>query len=608
MSTYEKNMEFFRKNADGLYRIVQESSAITNITIEETEDEFNFKLLTDDINCFIHSIYNIEHEMEMMFKDVSKDVDTIILFGIGNGKAIKYILDKYKYIKTIAIVEPSLQIFKKCLEIYDMTKLSQKNCKINFIVNQTEEEVINSLMNEIFTSNNTAFVNHIYYCNIFFSYSKKITTDLSKQLKITHGSCITVSSQWDLWNLNSIRNLKQRDIVPIEEIKDRFKGKTAVIVSAGPSLNKNIDLINTIKDKAIIIAVGSAIKVLDSKGIIPHFRVVIDAFNGQMDVVEAIDTKSTDIMFSNQVYFEILPNYKGNKIRYVLDSDFLGKYIYKKGGIEYIEFKSGASVANGALDLICGIGCNRVIFMGQDLSYTKGERLHAKGVIAKAEEADIEWVNNQEQIPIENIYGDTVYTLNPLLQMKYMLERTVKKYPNIQFLNATEGGIGIEGVLNRELKDIMEKELVSEPKFNMEDISLVLTNNDIKKEYSDKIQVALNYMETELKELNEIQIEINHFLVKVEKLKNKNKLKNLNKIENDLMYVEKLMLKMSENSLYKEVIDNVLKVDLFSIEKAYAYRGNDREKIIDSNEKIIKESFYKISKYINMSISLLEEK
>ncbi|NSJ92692.1 DUF115 domain-containing protein, partial [Coprococcus sp. MSK.21.13] len=333
--------------------------------------------------------------------------------GIGNGYALEYIIENYKNLYEIIVVEPSLQIFKAYLQNNDLNKILKKDLHITFMVNKKEAFVVDALYFKMLESKNISMVFHVSYCSVFNSYYNNMTINLAKLLKVKTGDIVTFAGQWQLWLMNSIKNLKIENTMPIESIIDVFKKKTAVIVSAGPSLNKNIHLIEKLKEKAIIFAVGSAIKILDSKGIVPHFRVAIDGFPAENKIFNNIHTNASALMFTNQLYYEILPKYKGNKIRYILESEYLGKYIYKKVDIPFREFLSGASVANGTLNFLCGVGCKRIIFMGQDLSYTE-EGLHAKGL--STEKEDKKWIEKQKYTVVENIYGEKVYAIDAYLQ------------------------------------------------------------------------------------------------------------------------------------------------------------------------------------------------
>src|SRR5678815_5014784 len=59
-------------------------------------------------------------------------------------------------------------------------------------------------------------------------------------------------------------------------LENRHKGEPAVIVSAGPSLRKNIDLLQRLQDKAVLVAVQTTLQPLLEKGIRPHFVTSLD--------------------------------------------------------------------------------------------------------------------------------------------------------------------------------------------------------------------------------------------------------------------------------------------------------------------------------------------
>ncbi|EJP6470962.1 motility associated factor glycosyltransferase family protein [Clostridium botulinum] len=608
MAIYEKNLNFLKDNNPLLYKTVVEDSPLQKIDLEEIDDQDNYIIKSNESKCFMHSIYNIENETKMMLNNVENNVNTIILFGLGNGYTLNYIIKKYENLYDIVVIEPSLDVFKMYLENHDFTNFfkhkSKKNLYMTFIVNESEDFVVDEIAFEMMNSKNAAMIFHVSYCSVFNSYYNNMMINLSKQLKVNTGSIVTLAYQWQLWLFNSIKNLRVRDIIPIENIKDIFKEKTVVIVSAGPSLNKNIHLIEKLKEKSIILAVGSAIKVLESKGIVPHFRVALDAFPTEKKVVvDEINTSSSILMFSNQLYYGILPEYHGGKTRYIVQSDYLGKYIYEKNNISYIEFGSGASVANGALNILCQLGCKRIIFMGQDLSYTE-EGLHAKGV--STEKEDKEWSKKQEYTIVENIFGEKVYSITPYLQMKYTMEDTIKKYQGIEFLNATEGGLGIDGTENIKVQQVLDEKLKEEENLKIKEIQCIFDDEKIKKEYNEKIKNGLCIMKKELLEVSEIQNEIIMFIRKIDKLKQKNG--SLNRIENEIRYLETLEKRLEEIPVYKEVIVKALQADILSIQTGFRYKGSDREKIIESKEKIIINTIIKVKEYIELAYKLIEDK
>lgn len=604
MNYYNENLEFLKENAKQLYEILENETPTSSLLIEEFEN--NCILKTGKINCFMHSIYNVDEEMQMTFKNVEENADAIILFGIGEGYAFEHILKKYKKLKKLIIIEPSLEIFKRSLIKYNMKNIFEPQnwdyqIDITFIVNRDEFFAAKLLFNELIAAKNIFFVKHVYASELFKEYDIKLREELSKQIELTKGSLATVSVQWRIWLINSIKNLKQQKVVPIEQIQDIFKGKTAILVSAGPSLNKNIEKIKDMKENSIIIAVGTAIKVLDAHGIKPHFRAAIDAYVAEKKIFENLNIKNVPLLFSNQLFYEILDNYEGIGIRYVLDSDFWSKYFYENMRIPFTEFKSGPSVANGILDMLCVLNCKTIVFMGQDLSFTT-PKLHARGITEDAEKDDDNWVRQQQWVEVEDIYGEKSYTIPQYLHMKYAMERTIKNYPEINFLNATEGGIGLEGAENITADGVvlqLEKE-----KLNFEiELEASLNIDSTFEKYNNLINKELLKIENSLSDIIEVQNEIISFSTMLQK--NISRSIDIKRLNRDFDYLEKLMFKLELDPFFREVIKNDLRADLFSIDfNLNKMRGVEEE--IECRVKTLIRKINRISEYITLCEELFQ--
>ncbi|NMB96575.1 MAG: hypothetical protein GYA02_08180 [Clostridiaceae bacterium] len=137
MQLYEKNLKFLEAKAPLLYKTITEETPLYQINIEKIQDQNNYIMESKEAKCFMQSVYDIENEVKMMLNKTGKDVDTIILFGIGNGYALEYIIQNYEGLHEVIIVEPSVQIFKSYLENNDFSALLKlkKDLVISFILN-----------------------------------------------------------------------------------------------------------------------------------------------------------------------------------------------------------------------------------------------------------------------------------------------------------------------------------------------------------------------------------------------------------------------------------------------------------------------------------------
>lgn len=172
-----------------------------------------------------------------------------------------------------------------------------------------------------------------------------------------------------------------------------LKNVPGVLVSAGPSLPKSFDQLKLLKNKAFILACDTALKPLLKANIIPHAIFVLDAQKhtlfhliGETDLEKII--LFTDIVINPFVLRNINPGAVIFSTTSRSNQNISGKFIKQTTpGTEFIEdihgqmgcLQSGGSVATSAFDLLRFLGCNSIIFTGQDLAYT-GRQIHSCGV------------------------------------------------------------------------------------------------------------------------------------------------------------------------------------------------------------------------------------
>ena len=278
MNFYEENLNLFKNKIPMLYETVVNEKSIFDIGLESVNETFNYTVTKDDKKCFIHSVFDINEEMNQMFKKVDKNVNTLIIFGVGCGYVLNYVKDNFKSIKNILIIEPSLEIFKifmKNVNIYDEIKQYEN---ITFVVNKNAHYATGLLFEYIKDkiAKSMSIVYNISYRTIFDGYYESINKTLVDFISKTKINLVTNTYFKEQWTYNPIINMTKEGML-INNLFDKFNGKSAIIVSAGPSLNKNIHLLKYAKDKALIASVGTASKILESNNIKPHFRFAMDS-------------------------------------------------------------------------------------------------------------------------------------------------------------------------------------------------------------------------------------------------------------------------------------------------------------------------------------------
>lgn len=130
--------------------------------------------------------------------------------------------------------------------------------------------------------------------------------------------------------------------------------------------------------------------------------------------------------------------------------------------------ETGGSVAHVAFSVAQILGFKTIIFVGQDLAYPN-DKGHAEASYGGGKENDIK---NQDKVlfEVEDIYGGKVKTEYNMNEYRIWFERAVLTYPDIRFIDATEGGAKKAGMEIMTLKEAIERECDTEKYIDFHDV------------------------------------------------------------------------------------------------------------------------------------------
>ncbi len=246
------------------------------------------------------------------------------------------------------------------------------------------------------------------------------------------------------------------------QLKGQFQGVPAVICGAGPSLNREIEELRKLEDRALIIAGGSAVTALSRAKLRPHLEMAMDPNPEEYERFQNTSSGDIPLIYNTRLFPEVFEMRTG-PLGY-LQSGTGGsgeRWMEEKLNIPVIPQEEGfdleaLSVTTAAIQYAVTLGCNPIILVGIDLAFTD-QKAYAEGVTEN--EGTVSTSAISEQCLIRpDIYGKPVET-----QVKWIMEsesigKYAKAYPNTTFLNATSGGIGFPGIRNCRLDEIsMEK-------------------------------------------------------------------------------------------------------------------------------------------------------
>lgn len=349
--------------------------------------EYSFELLeakSGDINLLFNNILlhdNIDPQEEAynIFHNMSDDSKSSvnILFGLGLG----YVFTRFALNSQgkIIVFEPNIDILRITLEVADLSDyLSKDNILIVDSISDLEKYIekfyfANAKLNLI-SHKQDGYKSH--FLSSYANLNSQILSELLQKIEFIKGlyennynnlflNCIN-------WTIAGIENLPEvMEHHELENLRNKFTDKPAVIISAGPSLDKNINVLKDYQNKAVIFCVGTALKTAVKHSIKPDFLTIVE-HNDCTSQVEGIDTSDMNMIlmpFTHEKFHKIKTKRKFN---FYPKNDFTALWLANLLDIPTEDYHNKGTVSLCALFSAKILGCNPIIVMGQDLAYTDG--------------------------------------------------------------------------------------------------------------------------------------------------------------------------------------------------------------------------------------------
>lgn len=250
-----------------------------------------------------------------------------------------------------------------------------------------------------------------------------------------------------LFENNSRENFKYYDEY-VDGLRLDFEGKDVVIVAAGPSLDKNVNLLKNKKPNMIILAVETVFRKLLNLGIDVDYMIVTDANSRVYAHISGLEDRQIPMLYLATAYKRFAMNYKGKKYLICQNGYDKAEELAQKNGWHLYE--TGGSVSTTALDVCIHLDCRSIAFIGLDLAYT-GNLAHAEGTSRR----DSGGTEDMQKVPA--IGGGTVPASKIfVIYNKWIAERVKRSDVTMPIYDATEGGAVVPGLTVVTLKEYME--------------------------------------------------------------------------------------------------------------------------------------------------------
>ena len=349
------------------------SEKIIKITELKNEIYFAQTVLNEPnlvYNGFVlHDLNGAENEaVEIFNKTENHPLMLHVIYGFGLGYLFQQFANNSKGI--VLLYEPNIEILAATLEVVDFTnELSRRNV---YVFN--DFETLLEVYKKSYTQDSKTVI------SLLPSYNRIFTEELKAfvhNLQWEMGAIIIDNNYIRGRLLTSIKNVfENMEYVikepPITVLKNLYKNKTALVVSAGPTLDKNLDTIKQNREKFVLIAVGNATRTLCLNGITPDFVTIVDMCNSTSQI-EGLDLSNSNLILEPLTNLDMHKAAFKNIFSYPSVTSFANTLWADWAGIDVSDLVSIGTVSYMALYCAVIFGCKDIILVGQDFAYVDGK-------------------------------------------------------------------------------------------------------------------------------------------------------------------------------------------------------------------------------------------
>ncbi|EPC8378979.1 motility associated factor glycosyltransferase family protein [Campylobacter jejuni] len=582
--------ELFNKNIEALSNILLKES-LKEIKSSKFElilgkDNLDINLKDTSDNTFLYE--NVIDELNSMlntYNDKYLLYPVLYFYGFGNGILFKALLQNKNH-QHIVVFEKDIEIIWIMFHILDFSNELQNS---RLMILQTSSLDIEFFSN--FCSSKPFFqFSRIYFLELMSHYYERFHEDvleLNKKLAETFKYSIVSHGNDPLDALQGIEqfvyNLPSMITHPSYTkllSKRKNLSDTAIIVSTGPSLTKQLPLLKKYANKATIFCADSAYPILAKHDIKPDYVCMLERseftaefFNhdfGEFDREVCFIIKS--VVHPNAI------NYLTKKTdNFTLVSTYASFINYLKLD-HFGYFNMGFSVAHMACYLSLHLKHKNIIFIGQDLAYAKNGNSHPDDYQNSAT-----YESKAHEPILTKAYGGKgeVKTHHVWLMFKQNLEQDIEKiqkYLDTKVYNCTEGGARIKGAIEKPFlwacENLLDKDL-NKPFEKLEPLSLNKQNEFLLKAYykvyqsikhcRDFSKILSNDFENIQSiylSLNEKEEDINLAIEKIDEFKNK--LEDIKQMQDLYDILQSLFIQFELNLARIYVLNPKTKEDAFN--------------------------------------------
>jgi len=434
---------FFRNDANGYKKLFAKKGEdyfqLDSLKDSATVTDMWFENLMDD------SIYN----------------QKLLMFGFGNGMFVDRFLKGAKDDSMIVVYEPTCSILYSVLCNVDVSQLFLDKRLILVFAPALQELFVSQMYSRIIEYKDVYSFKQVVYPNYQVLFTEQYS-EYCDGVKVAFDDHIMATNFYVKYGCqiddNIYHNFKYLINSKSLEMFGQYYPEDVpiIIISAGPSLEKNMHEIENAKGKALIISCDTALKPLIRSGIKPDLWFNVDPAKGY-GYMDGVGVENIPLVCSIRSKTDLMDAHIGQKYFFRTADVFFNQYL-DDNNIIIKDIPCAGSVSCAAFSLAHRIGCKNIIMIGQDLAYT-GEKVYPDGT----EHENVGDIKYEAPLVVEDIYGQPVKTTAEMNSFRNWFEKEISNLgEEYHIIDATEGGAKINGTQIMTLRDAINKYCIYE--------------------------------------------------------------------------------------------------------------------------------------------------
>ncbi|EAI0073905.1 motility associated factor glycosyltransferase family protein [Campylobacter jejuni] len=491
-------MTILEKNIQALLSGVNEplGNKLLNFIQNKTCSRFN---IDENLNIYdkTHNVFmyeNLEEELNFFYQSILEKTPRypfVCIYGIGNALLIKNLAKHYKH---LFVFESEIELFILALSTIDLSEELKvykvvlfdcvaKDLEIQIAMIFDQQSILEYLsLYEMFISSH--YYLKYYETSILFV-NELCIKSASVAIRNADITCFLPLLTYGQF-LQNIPSMLES--IPFQRILSERKNKfdNTIVVSAGPSLAKQLPLLKAYQDKAVIFCADGALSILEKEGIIPDYVTNLDCRDLAVKFFQNKENlKQSIIALECATHPNVVHSLKAENCMIVLRN----KALYQRFNLNdfgYID--TGTHVSHFSYTLALALGFKNIIMIGQDLAFDKEGNSHSKGFSYGEQfsgEKTVPTLKTQAYAGKGEVLTHVAWN-DYRIKLEYLFACNDQK---AKFYNATEGGARINFTEELSFKECCEKLLTKEkPKFELPKSLTKNRSDKLLVKFKEKIQ------------------------------------------------------------------------------------------------------------------------